>query len=101
MNQPFYTEAFPCGSCGKPCDSLQPCTWDSDLMVGECCQIHSDDLPEEMPLCATLYDLVMRAATVQAVSDAFRLHAESGCPICTRPQPASAGVETKQERRAA
>ena len=100
--QPFYTEAFPCGACGEPCDSLQPCTWDSDLMVGPCCQIHSDELPENRPLCEELYRLVCRAATVQAVSEAFEAHAHSGCSICCpRKEAAKAEVELKQERRAA
>lgn len=69
-------------------------------MVGPCCQIHSDDLPEEMPLCAELYRVVTKAQTVQAVSDAFRLHELSGCPICTGSRKGSL-VETNQQREAA
>ena len=54
------------------------------------------------PLCEELYRLVCRAATVQAVSEAFEAHAHSGCSICCpRKEAAKAEVELKQERRAA
>jgi len=33
---------FTCGSCGQPVAELKPCTWDSDLAVGPCCQTHPD-----------------------------------------------------------
>ncbi len=92
----------PCQSCGKPCDSLTRCSWDSDLMVGPCCQISSEDLAEIRPCCETLYHLVCQAQTVQAVCEAFDSHEKSGCPICQGARKTIAGqVETKQERRAA
>ena len=100
--QPFFTHAQPCQSCGKPCDSLTRCSWDSDLMVGPCCQISSEDLAEIRPCCETLYHLVCQAQTVQAVCEAFDSHEKSGCPICQGARKTIAGqVETKQERRAA
>ena len=98
--EPFYTHAQPCGACGKPCESLKPCPWDSDLMVGPCCEIHSDDLPEERPNCDTLYQMVCRANTVQQVCDAFDSHRRSGCPICS-PHKKIQKAQPEQEKRAA
>ena len=103
VGKPFYTEAKPCESCGKPCDSRRQASWDPDLMVGPCCEIYLGDLAEDQPLCETLHELVCRAQTVQAVCDAFDQHAKSGCLICN-PVKKEVGTETageKQERRAA
>ena len=35
-----------CQSCGQPAETLIPCTWDTRLEVGECCEFHLDDLIE-------------------------------------------------------
>src|ERR1039458_2193106 len=100
--QPFFTEALPCESCGKPCDELHVPYWDSDLHVGMCCAIHSDEwINDTEPTCEALYRLVSHCKTVAEVSDAFEVHAHSGCLICCPRKEAGAEVETKQERRAA
>ena len=99
----FYIEALPCESCGKPCDELHVPYWAPDLHVGMCCAIHSDEVPGEAlqtPCCEDLYALILGCETVAEVSDAFDLHAHSGCLICC-PRKEAAQVETKQERRAA
>jgi hypothetical protein len=80
--RPFFTRAVPCESCGKPVDSRIPASWDPDLLVGPCCEIHADDLPQERPVCETLYQSVCRAQTVQQVRDAFNQHQATGCPLC-------------------
>src|SRR5579871_649285 len=36
-------EPLHCGSCGQTVLELQPCTWDPDLEVGECCLVHPDE----------------------------------------------------------
>ena len=100
--QPFFTHALPCESCGKPCDELHVPYWDSDLHVGMCCAIHSDEwINDTEPTCEALYRLVSHCKTVAEVSDAFEVHAHSGCLLCCPRKEAGAEVETKQERRAA
>src|ERR1035441_6965309 len=37
--QPFFTEALPCESCGKPSEELHVPYWAPDLHVGMCCAI--------------------------------------------------------------
>ena len=101
--QPFFTEALPCESCGKPCDKLHIPYWDPDLHVGMCCAIHSDEWINDMhPTCEDLYRAVSRCSSVAEVSRAFDLHANSGCAICgVRKEVGSAIVGVKQEERAA
>jgi hypothetical protein len=101
--QPFYTHALPCESCGKPCDELHVPYWDTDLHVGMCCAIHSDEwINDTEPTCKDLYRLVSHCKTVAAVSEAFEAHAHSGCLICCpRKEAGGAQVETKREKRAA
>jgi len=36
------SEPLNCGSCGQPGPELKGCTWDRDLMVGECCRVHPE-----------------------------------------------------------
>ena len=39
---PAEPDPLLCGACGKPVDSLSRCAWDETLMVGECCEVHTD-----------------------------------------------------------
>ena len=101
--QPFFTEALPCETCGKPSEELHVPYWAPDLHVGMCCAIHSDEwINDTEPTCDDLYRLVSHCKTVAEVSDAFEVHAHSGCLRCSpRKEAAGAQVEPKQERRAA
>ena len=78
--QAFYTEALPCESCGKPCETRTPATWDPTLQVGPCCEIDLSEIPE-MPVCMDLYRAVMRCTTVGEVADAFDAH-RAVCAFC-------------------
>jgi hypothetical protein len=99
--EPFYTEALPCESCGKPCDSRKPATWDPDLQVGKCCEVAvPDDAELEQPVCIALYEAVMHCRFVSEVSAVFDLHARE-CALCN-PQRIGVEVESpiRQERAA-
>ena len=53
--EPFYTEALPCESCGKPVDGERRASWDESLLVGPCC---ASDVPESIrdpSICMDLY----------------------------------------------
>ena len=80
--EPFYAEALPCESCGKPCDSRKQATWDQNLLVGPCCEIADEELPDE-PVCPNLHAALMRSDSVAAVSLAFAVHLAE-CPACQR-----------------
>jgi hypothetical protein len=102
----FFTEGRPCESCGKPCDELHIPYWAPDLRVGDCCAIHSDEVPGdglEAPPCQELCELVKRCKSVPEVSAAFQAHFKTGCLICcsVRKPASSEATESKEERRAA
>ena len=98
--EPFYTEALPCESCGKPCDSRVPASWDPELLVGKCCEIDLSDQAPLEPVCLELARCLSRVRTVGEVVAAFRLH-ETSCRLCN---PQRRGVELeapiRQERAA-
>jgi hypothetical protein len=47
-----FHEPLHCGSCDAICAELTPCTWDTSLLVGPCCQFHEDDME---PACECRY----------------------------------------------
>jgi hypothetical protein len=99
--QPFYTEALPCGSCGKPCSELFPCTWDSNLMVGECCPEYLGDAMPNQPICRSLSRFINQARTVKQVQDAWKEHQDScvECRRLSRKQPQSATKAQQPEMK--
>src|SRR5271166_4506599 len=80
--RPFYTEALPCESCGKPCEDRHPATWDPELLVGPCCELDLSTIPE-MPTCEELYRALMRCSTVGQVQDVYTAHRK----VCRRCNP--------------
>lgn len=63
--------------------------WDSELQVGLCCAIHSDEWINDTkpPTCEELWHLVSRCRTVLEVSEAMDAHAHSGCLTCSATRP--------------
>ena len=79
--EPFYAEALPCESCGKPVDGdRKPALWDSSLLVGPCC---ASDVPAvfEVPLCPEMYRRTMQAQTVGEMVDIRQAHRKI-CRTC-------------------
>ena len=98
LSEPFFTEALPCESCGKPVDcDRRPATWDESLMVGPCCQ-EIDNTPS-VPTCPALYELMMSCETVGELCDFSKSH-KAHCPTCQgiKKQIASEVNETRKER---
>ena len=88
---PFFAHAEPCESCGRPVFGERlPAAWDESLLIGECCAIHSDELPDE-PICEALGIAVSRCSTVAAVRLAFAIHLAE-CPACRSRRPAAAAA---------
>ena len=94
--QPFFAEAQPCQSCGRPCDELEPAEWHPGLMVGSCCRWHWDDLPY-WPLCDDFPALLESCKTVPQVARVMRLHLAT----CRKCAGGTEAEEPKQERKAA
>jgi len=93
--EPFFTEAFPCESCGKPCDERRPADWDESLLVGPCCYNVSEVETPEVPTCEALYEIMMSAETVGQMMTLRTAH-KATCVTCgARKQ---AGSETRRER---
>jgi hypothetical protein len=93
---PFYMEALPCESCGKPIEGERhPAIWDTDLMVGECCRVEEIEVPQEIR-CRGEYDALMAGRTVGEMVDAVRKHRAS-CPVC---QGARKGIQREVGARA-
>jgi len=90
---PFFADALPCESCGRPVDcERKPAWWDGDLLVGPCCV---DPLFDAIPANATCEDLfhaVMRCTSVQAVSLAMSVHIAE-CPQCASLRPEAPKIE--------
>ncbi len=84
LREPFYTEALPCESCGKPCDcERQPASYEPSLLVGPCCQVEEVETPDE-PICPRLYMALMFSDSVAQIVLAWKLHNQT-CPVCRRP----------------
>src|SRR5271166_6331337 len=77
MSEPFYTEAQPCESCGRP--TYQPRQWNAEheLWVAVDC---SCNLPDE-PIAPCMMAAMDAAQTVNELRDAVRSHLKS-CPVC-------------------
>lgn len=73
-----------CQSCGQPAETLIPCTWDTRLEVGECCEFHLDDLIETPAdhVCEAEAQVFCEAKTVREVVAGIRKHRMS-CPTCS------------------
>lgn len=93
----FFEHAEPCHSCGRPCDSLQPAAWDSELMVGPCCLSGEAEAPEE-PICQQAYSLVMLAKTAGQMVDDMKLHVKH-CAVCQGARKGAQSQGREAERR--
>lgn len=91
-SKPFYTEALPCESCGRPVaeSDLKQATWDESLRVGPCCEF-SFDIPElaNAPICENLWTALYRCRSVAEVSLRMSVHIAE-CPTCQSRCPAPA-----------
>ena len=76
----FFAEALPCESCGRPCESRHPASWDNSLLVGPCCAIPVDDAPDS-PVCEEMYALMMSCCTVGELVRVCRAHRKQ-CATC-------------------
>lgn len=79
--EPFYTEALPCESCGKPVDGERRASWDESLLVGPCC---ASDVPESIrdpSICMDLYRIQMACQTVGELCDESKAH-RLVCRVC-------------------
>lgn len=95
----FYVEALPCESCGKPCDvERSPASWDTELLVGPCCSIASDEESPDVPRCIEEYRLIEGAQTVGELCDTIREHRKS-CVICSGIRKGVQSEGGKVERR--
>ena len=98
----FYTHAWPCESCGKPCDERHRPYWAPELKVGICCALHSDEwLNDTEPTCDELFKLIATCISVAEVSAIMESHAHSGCLRCTPRKEAQSDSKPGQKRRAA
>ena len=97
--EPFYAEALPCESCGKPVDcERKPAPWDEALQVGPCC-FDIDSTPE-LPVCQELYRVMMRCESVGQMMEARRLHKQC-CPTCGAQRKGVEGETQERRERAA
>jgi hypothetical protein len=73
-----------CQSCGQHASTLLPCTWDTRLEVGECCEFHLDDLIEtpEEAVCEEETRIFCEGKTVREVVAGICKHRMS-CPTCS------------------
>jgi hypothetical protein len=73
-----------CDSCGQHAAFLIPCSWDSRLLVGECCEFHFDDLIETPveSVCEAEAQIFCVAKTVRDVVAGIRMH-RMNCPVCS------------------
>ena len=86
MREPFYAEALPCESCGKPVDcERRPASYDPSILVGPCCEVDLSEVPE-MPACEGLYKALMRCVTVGEVCEAMKAH-KRVCATCRKDDP--------------
>lgn len=95
-NEPFYTEAFACHSCGNPCDELKRAEWDSDLLVGECCY-RNDSIPD-VPACPVMVEVINNCPLVSSVQEAMEAHREC-CETCRVSMRKDAGREVAEGRK--
>jgi hypothetical protein len=79
---PFYTEALPCESCGRPCteSELKIADWDPDLRVGPCCYFSLNLIPD-LPICETLWPNLEHCTSVEEVARVMNEHVKT-CPVC-------------------
>ncbi len=91
--EPFYTEALPCESCGRP---AQERTFDPDsgLWIGVNCVCVT--IPDE-PICSALEGPIMAARNVREIVEACKAHREY-CPICKPVQGKEIEMATRSER---
>jgi hypothetical protein len=78
--EPFFTHATPCESCGEPCDEVSPAPWNTDVLVGPCCQGEPTQT-YDFPTCPELFQLRMQATTVGEMMDLSKAH-KLYCRVC-------------------
>jgi hypothetical protein len=74
----WVSEPETCGSCGAEVPELFPCTWDTDLMVGQCCV---EPCTEESTGCLALDAVIMQASNLDEICSAVKAH-EAECARC-------------------
>ena len=96
--EPFFTEAEPCESCGRP--ALNGRTFDPEhgIWIANGCPC----LQEEQPICRALEQPILKARTVREVREVIRNH-RALCPICGTPARKEATSQSRKtaERKAA
>lgn len=94
-NEPFYTEASPCESCGQPVDHRTEAHWEPGLMVGPCCVFYIND-PPEVPVCKSLYDQVCQATSIKEIVRIMQAHIPT-CEECLDYQPSVPQLEVERK----
>lgn len=79
--EPFFENAFPCESCGEPCDERKPAEWDEELMVGPCCYRNLEVETPEVPTCEALQELMMCCESVDELVIVSKVHRRT-CAAC-------------------
>lgn len=75
--EPWYAEALPCESCGRP--TLKPRVWNDEhqIYVAQDCACNA---PSE-PTCPLLLPALTQAVSVREVCDVIRQHRKT-CHLC-------------------
>jgi len=82
--EPFYAEALPCESCGRPVlGERKPAKWDESLLIGPCCEFSLDFEFPDLPTCERLWKALDHCQSVQAVRLAMACHLAQ-CPVCRK-----------------
>ena len=77
---PFFTHCLPCESCGHPVDGERfPAPWNPQLLVGECCKIHTDEFMPDHPVCSGMLRVFLKARYVSDIQRAWKEHSTSCC----------------------
>jgi len=74
--QPFFTEAVPCESCGRPASERY---WnpEAQLMIGVGCECETPD----DPICPELLEPIAAAKSVREIVQVCKEH-RATCPVC-------------------
>lgn len=90
--EPFYANALPCESCGRP--TLKPRVWNDEhqIYVAQDCDCNAP----QAPTCPLLVPVIMQAGTVGQVCDAIRAHRRT-CHLCRGAVEIKPRKETQRE----
>lgn len=79
--EPFYAEALPCESCGRPCEERKVAKWDEGLLVGPCCEFDLNFEFPDLPNCFGLLQALDSCKSVSQVRGVSMAHSRH-CKEC-------------------